>query len=218
MICRLPFFSGIGLLLLLMAAMNPCAAETKSPPKAAQHGGTYVFICPDKTEHVVRANQTEAWIFRPGGSLRLSATPGTDSNYSNNELSLRIVGDKAWINAAGKPPQICENDRRRAIWEKAKLDGVDFRAVGNEPPWIMEIQHQARIVLITGYDALREEFPLPPAMEDRASRTTRWNAGGLVIEITVRPCHDSMSGEAFESQVTITRAGTILRGCGRPLH
>jgi hypothetical protein len=34
---------------------------------------TYVFVCPDKNEYVVRATGAEAWVFRPGGALRLRA-------------------------------------------------------------------------------------------------------------------------------------------------
>ncbi len=34
----------------------------------------------------------------------------------------------------------CTYDRRASIWEHAKLSGVDFRAVGNEPGWVLEVR------------------------------------------------------------------------------
>ena len=191
-------------------------AETPAQAKAAK---TYVFVCPDRTEFVVRATPTAAWVFRPGGTLRLPAVAGSAGGaYSDGGFELRIGGEQARWLAPGGNEQDCRNDRRRAIWEKAKLDGVDFRAIGNEPPWVLEIRGMSRIILETGYGGTRIEWPLPPHTEDRATRTARWNAGALRLEVVARPCRDSMSGEAFESEVIVTWQGRTLRGCGRALH
>ena len=186
---------------------------------AQEASTTYVFVCPDQIEYVVRANATEAWVFRPGGSLRLPATSATGpGNYSDGSFELQIMGEQARMGSTGSQLQDCHNDRRRAIWEKAKLDGADFRAIGNEPPWVLEIQLQSRVVLVTDYGAKRIELPLPSPREDRDARTTRWNANGLQLEIIGHPCSDSMSGEAFEATVIVTWQGQTLRGCGRALH
>ena len=39
----------------------------------------------------------------------------------------------------------CTEDRYESIWEDAKLSGVDFRAVGNEPGWVLEIRDSESI-------------------------------------------------------------------------
>ncbi len=206
-------------LLIALAAGSDCAAEPGSPETTLRREGTtYVFVCPDKTAYVVRATSVEAWVFRPEGTLRLPARKDLAGTYSDGQFELRIDGDQAEWLAPGVTSQTCVNDRRRAIWEQAKLDGVDFRAVGNEPPWVLEIWRQSRIVLITEYGARRGEFQVPPAVEDRETRTTRWDAGDLRIEVTAGRCHDTMSGEAFESRVTLIWAGKTLHGCGRALH
>ncbi len=100
-----------------------------------------------------------------------------------------------------------ENDPRQAIWERAKLDGADFRAVGNEPGWSLEIIAGNRILLITGYGASRIELPLPEPDVDQTNRRTRWDAGELIVEVTGRPCRDSMSGEIFETEVSVHGRG-----------
>ena len=177
---------------------------------------TYVFICPEKIEYVVRANETEAWVFLPGGSLRLSAkAPGS---YSDGSFDLRITGDQAQLGSTGSQLRECRNDRRRAIWEKAKLDGADFRAIGNEPPWVLEMQEQSRVVLVTDYGAKRVEIPLPLQKEDRDARTTQWIADDFQLKIIARPCIDSMSGEVFESTVIFNFEDQTFLGCGRALH
>lgn len=195
---------------LLSVAGKACAKEASA---------TYVFVCPDQTEYVIRANPTEAWVFRPYGSLQLPAISATvPGEYSDGNFNLRITGEQAQFGKTGSQSQVCENDRRRAIWEKAKLDGVDFRAIGNEPPWVLEIHEQSRVVLVTGYGTKRAEMPLPSPIEDRDKRTTRWNTDDYQLVIVGQPCNDSMSGEAFESTVIFTWQGKTLRGCGRALH
>lgn len=106
----------------------------------------------------------------------------------------------------------------RAIWERAKLDGADFRAVGNEPGWNLEIRAGNQLLLVTDYGKSRVELPLPEPTLDPDARRTRWDAGELVLDVIGRPCRDTMSGEQFETQVLVTWEGQTLRGCGRALH
>ena len=107
---------------------------------------------------------------------------------------------------------------RRAVWERAKLDGADFRAVGNEPGWSLEIIAGDRILLITDYGASRVELPLPEPYVDQTNRRTRWDAGEFIVEVMGRPCRDSMSGELFDTEVSVQWQGQTLSGCGRALH
>jgi putative lipoprotein len=198
------------------AALPPTSLE---PPAAVDSAATYVFVCDDQTAYTVRVGDAEAWVFHPRDTLRLPAVPAkTGARYSNATFDLRIEGQQARLGEVGSELQPCHNDRRRAVWENAKLGGADFRAVGNEPGWNLEILAGSRIVLVTDYGASRVERPLPEPTVDSDARTTRWVAGDLVVEIIGRPCRDSMSGEPFESTVRVTWEGQLLRGCGRALH
>jgi len=198
-------------------AMSPSVAETGEDQSANPR--TWVFICPDESSYVVRATERDAWVFRPASSLRLPAVPGVAPlRYGRGETQLVIEGDHGMLTEPGKETFRCRNDRRLAIWEHAKLDGVDLRAVGNEPPWVLEMREMSRIVLITDYGERRVERPLPEAVTDQTRKMTRWDAGDVQIEITAEMCHDTMSGESFDSRVVIHWRGQVLRGCGRPLH
>lgn len=187
--------------------------------KNATDPRTWVFMCPDESSYVVRATENEAWVFRAGASLRLTAfLGGTPWQYEHGDVRLTIEGDHGMLSEPGKETFTCRNDRRQAIWEHAKLDGVDFRGVGNEPPWILEMREMSRIVLMTDYGETRIERPLPEAVTDQGRKMTQWDAGDLQIEISAERCHDTMSGESFESRVVIHWRGQVLRGCGRSLH
>jgi putative lipoprotein len=180
---------------------------------------TYVFVCSDHLAVTVRASTTEAWLFHPGGTRRLTAMPaGRGNGYSDGVFELRIEGEQARLGETGGPYRSCRNDPRRAVWEQAKLDGADFRAVGNEPGWSLEIRQGRRMVLLADYGATRIELPLPAPELDRTARRTRWDAGEIILEVIGRPCRDTMSGESFDAEVFVYWQGRALRGCGRALH
>lgn len=116
----------------------------------------------------------------------------------------------------------CRNNRARAIWEDAKLRGVDFRAVGNEPGWHMAISAGGEIVFVGDYGQTRYRFPTPAPSVDRDARMTTYTAESeghtLVVELEARRCLDTMSDEAFETTVTVALDGDTYRGCGKALH
>jgi uncharacterized membrane protein len=180
---------------------------------------TYVFVCDDEATYTVRTGSAGARVFGPGQSLTLPAVATEPARrYSDGDFELRIEGERAWLGERVGELRECRNDRRRAVWERARLDGVDFRAVGNEPGWYLEIHEQSRVVLVSDYGTARVEMPLPEPGVKIKGDTTRWDAGELRVEAMRRPCTDTMSGERFPSQVTVYREGRILRGCGRALH
>lgn len=106
-------------------------------------------------------------------------------------------------------------------WRAAAARGVDFRAVGNEPGWFLELDDGVQIVLVTDYGRRRVEAPAPEPAVDEAARevTFRTQARGapLVVTLAPGPCEDTMSGETFDTTVTVTYGGETLRGCGRAL-
>jgi putative lipoprotein len=106
------------------------------------------------------------------------------------------------------------------VWQKAKLRGVSFRAVGQEPGWLLEITNGKEILLVTDYGQSRTSLPyVEPAVFPEERRTVfSIEAGETTIEIRGETCRDSMSGEEFEVTVVVKRPDRELRGCGRALH
>lgn len=103
-------------------------------------------------------------------------------------------------------------------WETARAAGVDFRAVGQEPGWIVDIYTQNRIVALLDYGETLIEFPLPtPTYPTEGATRFESQADGHTLSITYRrfPCEDAMSGEPYPSTVEIVIDGRTLNGCGR---
>jgi uncharacterized membrane protein len=103
-------------------------------------------------------------------------------------------------------------------WESARAAGVDFRAVGQEPGWIVDIYAQDRIVALLDYGEQLLEFPLtaPTYPVEGATRyQTQANGRTLVVTIRRAPCQDAMSGQPYPSAVEVAIDGRTLNGCGR---
>jgi len=180
---------------------------------------TFVFICEDQSSHVLRTTENGVWLFSPEGTRKLPLVrSASGAKYSDGVSVVWTKGKEALIGKVGGKLRSCHNDRRAAIWEHAKLNGADFRAIGNEPGWTLEIHEMSRVILVSDYGASRVEVALPEPVVDSGARSTRWDAAELTLELIGDRCSDSMSGEAFETKVVVSWQGRTLRGCGRALH
>lgn len=105
------------------------------------------------------------------------------------------------------------------VWHKAKLRGVAFRAIGQEPGWLLEITNGKEIVLVTDYGSTRTSMPYVEPVVYQEERRTQHVVGdyNTTIEIRGEPCTDTMSGESFEVSVTLFLSNKELHGCGRAL-
>lgn len=103
-------------------------------------------------------------------------------------------------------------------WESARAAGVDFRAVGQEPGWMVDIYTQGRIVAMMDYGQTLVEFPAA-TLTNPAEGATRYEtqAHGHTLRITSRrtPCEDAMSGAPYPVAVEMVFDGRTLNGCGK---
>jgi uncharacterized membrane protein len=103
-------------------------------------------------------------------------------------------------------------------WENAHAAGVDFRAIGQEPGWLMDIHTRGRIQLSWDYGEQFGDFAIEaPTSPQEGVQRYEANSDGRALVVTIRrfPCEDAMSGEAFPSTVEVTIDGRTLQGCGR---
>jgi uncharacterized membrane protein len=184
---------------------------------------TYVYECPDDFSFVARTETDRAWLFLPGTTLELAlAQSASGTKYTNGSVSFWRNNNEAGLESEEIKHTGCKNNRARAIWEHAKLNGVDFRALGNEPGWYMEISNKQDILLVTDYGQQTYRFTFAIINSKPSDRTTSYHAQskGNSVEVVIKgmPCQDSMSGEAFSAVVTVLINNKRYRGCGKALH
>ena len=107
------------------------------------------------------------------------------------------------------------------VWEKAEEDGVQFRAVGNEPGWLVEVRDDKKIKFVNDYGSLEIKAPvddlwLGPAGEDKIYYIENDVIQFQVI-IMKKSYQDTMSGEKLPYQVRVVFPNKSYVGGGRLL-
>ena len=216
------------LLLLFAMAMLlvACASSSGKAPEVAGSGhaaaSTFFFECEDQSSFVARAEDGHVWLFLEDVTVNLPRRPSASGEkYQSTAYLFWSKGSGALLETTGGKRRQCTNNPARAIWEAARLNGVDFRAVGNEPGWSLELGEDL-LALETDYGASRYEFRTPQADVTVDAKLTRYqvteNGQEFLLELKGQRCTDTMSGETFPTRVSATLNGRVLRGCGRALH
>ena len=118
---------------------------------------------------------------------------------------------------------LLEVDRDRAL---APWDGVffelardrDFRAVGQEPGWQLELRVGSEMRFTYDYGKGSAVTPAAARRVDARTGTRTFHAiseaNDLRAEIVPVGCQDSMSGKPYPATVTVTLNDRSFRGCG----
>ncbi|MGZ8412357.1 MAG: COG3650 family protein [Gemmatirosa sp.] len=103
-------------------------------------------------------------------------------------------------------------------WDAARRAGVDFRAVGQEPGWLLDVDEGRSLRYVGDYGETRLTTPAPPPeVAPDGTRTWRARTGPRELVVVARPvpCRDGMSGAPFTHTVTVQVDGRELQGCGQ---
>lgn len=185
---------------------------------------TYVYECSDGYSFTASIDGEQAWLFLPKQTIELPRVPSASGiKYSQKQTTFWSKGLEARLESGTKVHTSCKNNRAKAIWEHAKLTGVDFRALGNEPSWVLEIVKGNTIIFSNFYAKIHMYvFQKTEPEVDQSARKTVYKVSneGHVLTVTIigTSCQDTMSGESFESRVIVELDDKLFNGCGKALH
>lgn len=103
-------------------------------------------------------------------------------------------------------------------WEDARAQGVDFRAVGQEPGWLLDIYTRGLVKFAWDYGDNYAEFAVAePTYPQEGATRYEAHSDGRALSVTIRraPCNDAMSGQPYPASVDVVIDGRTLHGCGR---
>lgn len=222
--------------LLFATLLSGCAEEEDATPGEETRGAsalgvpgatelrTFAYNCDDSTYVVASLDRATdgLWFFLPGQTVCLPhVAAASGAKYSDGTITFWMKGSEALLEVADGRTVRCTENRRESWFEDAKLRGMDFRAVGNEPGWTLELGPE-RSALVTDYGNTRFEFATPAPEVDAEGRTAVYRATvdgtDIVIRTTLEPCMDSMDGSQYSHRVEIQVRDERLLGCGRGLH
>ena len=205
-------------LLLAACAGQPGREEGGMPPQPV--GQTLVYEC-GEFDFVVRTGPGEVALYLPDDYRVLGQVrSASGAKYEDGDIMFWSQGDEAMLDVGSRRYRGCQLNRRRGPWEDARRRGVDFRAVGQEPGWVLEIRHERDMLMDADYGSRRVLLPTPePEPTETGERyDAQTETHSMTVEIHLEHCRDTMSGEVFHNRVTVDLDGRIYRGCGEALE
>ena len=207
-------------LLLLAACSGAPERQQSSAPTGLQKERTLVFEC-DDLEFIARTGPGQIALYLPDDDYRVLTQERAASGvrYSDGDVSLHMKGQEASLELGHRRLTACRENPSRVPWEEARRRGVNFRAIGQEPAWYLEIQHDRSTLFVAAYGNRRVLVETPEVTLEGELEVYESSANGheLRIEIELEHCTDSMSGEVFDSRVSINLDGEAFSGCGSEL-
>ena len=180
---------------------------------------TMVYDC-NGYDFIARLGPGEMAVWLPDRYVILSQVrSASGTKYVEGDIEFWSKGDEAVLNVGSQQHLNCALVPWRVPWEDARRRGVEFRAVGNEPGWTLEIKKDRHLLFLGDYGMRRVATPNPGMQSPGGVRSYHavTESADLQVEIIEEPCFDTMSAEPFPGQVTVTLDGDIFYGCGRDL-
>lgn len=150
-----------------------------------------------------------------GGVRRLaSVRAASGAKYEGGSIMVWSKGSTATVEIEGRRFRDCsmapQTERRRS--------GLQFRAIGQEPGWIVEVTDDSlRFAWAYGqHEVITPRFSTETDV-GRIVYTAETDRGTVRVVAESQRCADSMNGRLFSHTVTVTLAGDTHTGCGRPL-
>jgi heat shock protein HslJ/membrane-bound inhibitor of C-type lysozyme len=205
---------------LLLAGCGMSRAPAEEAVRLAA-GDTWVYDCGGGYGFVVHVLADSVRLTRDEGAVtlpRVEAAPG--ARYSAGGVTFSSRGVEASLEQGGRSWRNCRGQRAETVWAVSRLLGNEFRAVGQEPGWMVEIDPGRRMHVLLDYGEIDLFTSRPERVAGPGDSTVyqaRTGRGEVVVTILARPCADVMSGEAFPATVRLSFEGRIYDGCGRPL-
>lgn len=225
---RLPIALLLGLALTACAGVGerpPADPSDADAPQSAPELRAHAYRCEDGSR-IVAEQRPEGgiYLFFPASNVALEQVPAASgARYRGRDgVEFWDHGRAARVVTADGQELRCTEDRIGSLVEDARLRGIDFIGLGNEPGWRLELGPR-RTTLITDYGRRTLRFPARAveaglAAEETVTLTLRHDDHRLALRLAPIPCQDDMSGRRFDWQVNLELDGQTLRGCGVALH
>lgn len=193
-----------------------------SAPSVPSAPSTWAYTCPDGPRLTVHYREGEARVELPTAELVLPPVPSASgARYASGDTIFWDRAGEALVEVGSERYTGCRGRRAETPEDAARLLGFDFRGIGQEPGWIVDVDADRQVRWIGDYGTVRFATAAPTASESPDGGVT-WTARSDGHEITVeaRPeaCRDAMSGRPFSHTVQVTADGRDYSGCGRWLE
>ena len=190
------------------------ARPTPDPP------ATLTYQCEDGVRFHALVEGREARLLLPDRTVRAALVPSASgARFEGSGVVYWSKGGEALLEVGEGRHSGCEVVDPESAWAKAALRGVVFRALGQEPGWLVDVDSDGSLRVEADYGQRQLTFP---QSETRSADgvtvvTARHDGHSTTLRIRPESCSDAMSGFRFPATVQLALDGERLSGCGRSL-
>lgn len=183
----------------------------------------FEYNCGDSLEFTAHVTPDSTWLFLADTTVKVLPTrSASGARYEGNRYLYWSKGTEAILQKPVGSFMQCQSIPQERSWAAAKLRGVYFRAVGQEPGWFIEINQNAQSKYVGNYGEDTLYFDSPEPQRDNNGDTIyQMTANNTSLHLTISDisCRDVMSGFEHPQSVTVTiNDTTTYSGCGRYLN
>lgn len=145
------------------------------------------------------------------------AMSGSGARYADDQGNeFWSKGDSAQLTLAGEERRDCSLADEPSPWDAARARNIGFRAVGNEPGWLVEVARGEAPALHAelDYGARKVDIAHAQPLADTGYQGETDNGTAVQLRIERTPCVDDMSGTKYEARAVLSVGGKDYRGCG----
>ncbi|HLT43833.1 MAG TPA: MliC family protein [Luteimonas sp.] len=198
---------------------DPAPADAAPPPPALAESVTANFRCGDLLAGAEfdNANGELVLTINTRRIVLPQAMAASGARYADadgNEFWNK--GDSATLTLGGQRHD-CQATEERSPWDEARQRGVEFRGLGTEPFWSLEVHGgpEPRIELNLDMGERRLLVPQPEALADGEGYAGQADDGSPVtLRIAREECSDGMSDQVFPAAIELSVGDQDYRGCG----
>lgn len=165
----------------------------------------------------MRFGPGEMALFRgPQMTVLSQVRVASGARYDEGSMSFWIKGDEATATFDQRSHSCIRVPAMEPRLGHGK-HSIAFRASGNEPPWMIEVDSMGQLQLATGYEKTTYTAPNVVFRQPVEGHYLISLIEGktLDVEISGTACRDSMSGHASQYALTFHLDGQQHQGCGQ---
>ncbi|HEY0504013.1 MAG TPA: YbaY family lipoprotein [Lysobacter sp.] len=147
--------------------------------------------------------------------LARSASGARYADDQGNEFWTKGAGGT--LTLAGEGKSECTQADGPSPWDQARARGIAFRAVGNEPGWVVEVGRGEAPPLKAQLDFGTRTLDVAQAQPRKDGLGfSGQTANGTKVDLAIerKRCVDNMSGASFDASAQLTAGGKTYHGCG----
>lgn len=201
---------------MIRAGATPAASAGTVIQTFWQCGDIRINATFDNDKNTITLGLPDGPLILPG---TIAASGARYADEQGNEFWSK--GPSATLTLNGTPAQECTETSEGSPWDAARARGAEFRSIGHEPGWMVEVGQGDTPAMEVLMDLGATKLTVPQATAQSGGKGfSGKTADGkeIVLSIQRKQCQDIMTGQTFPATAQLKLDDRQLDGCGRFLQ